>query len=108
MTLYNPHNPFTGKSVKTAIPAGRSVSELLTPSNLAYRVFYEDIALIAKNLKKLKKASIPVIIKVLGEYNSRSGFWFQPNMYVPINGYTKYKHAGSITFDELEALFQKV
>ncbi len=108
MMLYNPHNPFTGRSLKTAIPAGRSVSELLTPGNLAYRVFHEDIALLAENLKKLERAGVPVILRVFGEYNSRSGFWFQPNMYKPVGGRVKYKNAGSIEFDELKALYQEV
>lgn len=99
MLLYNPYNPFLGTTLKSAIPAGRSATELLTSSDdLAYRVFHEDIALLAQNLKVLEEAGIPVILRIFGEYTSRSGFWYQP----AVSG------EDQITFAQLKALYQEI
>lgn len=104
MMLYNPHNPWTGENLRTPIPAGRSAQDLLTPDNLAYRVFHEDIALLAKNLKKLEKAGIPVIVRIFGEFTVGSGHWYQPANYTK----GKWKDKGSITYNQLRALYQEV
>jgi len=103
MLLYNPNNPFTGAGTKTQIPAGRSPDELLKPDSLPYRAFREDIGLLAHTLKRLEKSGIPVIIRVFGEYNSNSGWWFQPKPYES----GKYK-GSMITFDQLKGLFQVI